>query len=208
VITTVNGRHDGTEYEFALTEGVPAVYRWEVAGAEGWLPISWQLYEPGHDLRFNAQTGELELRTAQGVRRSWDGGLRWDMELPAYAEHRPENPSLPESADSVAPGHRAVRVAIHGAPRPEESLVESMYQRPPYVYLALVAAGYPENGSAPLWTQAWPSEMAGTLAVPESVLADADGLFLYVEVRDFQYGTRTGRAQLNLRAGTIVETNL
>lgn len=208
VITTVNGRHDGTDYEFALTAGVPAVYRREVTGAEGWLPISWQLYEPGHDLRFNAKTGELELITAQGVRRSRDGGLRWDVALPAYAEHRPENPSLPEPADSVAPGHRAVRVAIHGAPRPDQSLVESMYQRPPYVYLTLVTAGYPENGSAPCWEQAWPNQLSGTLSVPDTLLTGADQLFLYVEVRDFQYGTRTGRAPLNLHDGTIVETNL
>ena len=208
LITTVRGHHEGTDYEFALTEGVPAVYRRDLSRDGDWLPISWQLYETGQGLRFDAGTGVLELETVQGVRRSLDGGLRWDVDLPRYAERRSENPPLPEPAVSVAPGHRAVRVAIHGAPRPDDALVEPMYQRPPYVYLALVEAGYPENGRAPVWEQAWPGELAGTLSVPESVLTDADELFLYVEVRDFQYGTRTGRAPLNLRDGTIVETGL
>lgn len=208
VITTVRGRVDGTDYEFALTEGEPAVYRRKADGAEDWLPVAWQLYRHGTGLRFNAGTVTLELDTNQGVRRSLNGGLRWDVNLPRYAEHRPENPPLPATGAPVAPGHQAVRVAIHGAPRPDDTLVESMYQRPPYVYLALVGAGYPEDGSVPVWETAWSGALAGTLAVPDAVLAGAAELFLQVEVRDFQFATRTGRARLNLREGTIVETNL
>jgi hypothetical protein len=69
------------------------------------------------------------------------------------------------------------------------------YKRPPHVQVQLVEGGYPENGSVPLWQCHWDFALFGPLEIPSAL--SSDDLLLYVEVRDFQEGTRVGSTQYN-----------
>lgn len=88
----------------------------------------------------------------------------------------------------------SIPVAIHGAVQPDNALVDSWYQRPPYIALKVVGAGYPEDGSEPFWSGHWVTQLSGHIAVPPDLIETHADLTLRVEVRDFQFGTRVGES--------------
>jgi photosystem II stability/assembly factor-like uncharacterized protein len=208
VVATVRGKVNGEEFEFALANSRPSVWRRSLDQGGDWVSINWLLYEKATALRFDNET--LTITTAKGEYHSTDGGLRWDVPTTAY-ETKELSAFMATAVEPPPPdenGNRHLTVVINHAPTPDDSLVDAMYQRPPYISLALVRSGYPENGSTPLWEEFWETELAGTLVVPEALLQANPKLILRVEVRDFQYGTRIGTARLNRHGPTFVDVEL
>ncbi|MGH8021814.1 MAG: hypothetical protein ACREIA_26735 [Opitutaceae bacterium] len=104
----------------------------------------------------------------------------------------------------AAPGSLSITpVEIAGAMSPDDTQVDGLYRRPPYISLQIVNPGYPLDGSEPLWSGNWQRALSGRISIPHGLLSQ-DGVspeseyLLYVEVRDFQYNTFTGSAPLRL----------
>ena len=92
----------------------------------------------------------------------------------------------------ISPIEGGPNLAITNAAVPNEEPLLDFYKRPPFISIQLVEPGYPENGSAPLWSTQWERRLVGSIEVPEKWQnREAD---IYVEVRDFHQGTRVGRA--------------
>lgn len=209
ILATTQGTVRGERFEFALCEGRPAVYRRSLDRHTDWVSISWLLYESATAIRFEPETETLVIQTESGERRSQTGGLRWDVSPTVYLPKPVIHPAAPAPpAPSADRTENTFAIAIHGAARPDDSPVESMYQRPPYIALAVVGPGYPEDGSEPLWRGHWTDHLSGSITVPASVLKSTITPQLRVEVRDFQYGTRTGSAPLNQTEPTIIDVRL
>jgi photosystem II stability/assembly factor-like uncharacterized protein len=198
ILAMTTGTVDGAQFEFAVVKGRPAVFRRSTDAHADWVSTSWMLYENASAVRFEEATETVVITTPNGERRSDDGGLRWDVPPTVYET----KPLLTPAATAASP--YAVTVAIHGAPAPDDSLVDSWYQRPPYVALAIVGPGYPTDGSEPLWTSHWADQLVGTIEVPDALI----GSILRVEVRDFQYGTRVGETSLQRDQPNVIEVNL
>jgi hypothetical protein len=118
---------------------------------------------------------------------SADGGFRWSVPEVQYAAREIQY-APGEIPDDAAPGHLVIQNAV--VPDPEPLL--DWYKRPPFISIQLVGPGYPEDGSLPRWQMNWNSRLSGPLDIPVDV--DTRDAKLYVEVRDFQDGTRAGRA--------------
>lgn len=179
---------DGESWRYAVVPGYPAVYRRSLTRGTDWVPMSWLLYRQVNNIRWEPGPAELVLRTPEGEVRSRDGGYRWD--LPAVAR-APRELSRERSPAPALPSAGGPNVIIIGAAMPDDSLLDPLYQRPPFVSLQLVSRGYPQDGSVPRWSAQWPRALQGRIAPPADAAAGGD---LYVEVRDFQDGTRAGRA--------------
>ncbi len=195
ILASTTGTFAGEKFEFAIVKGRPSVFRRSLTRGTDWVSISWLLYEQAETLRFDEVSKTLVIATEHGERRSFDGGLRWDVPATEYATRNTAHPT--ESVKLSAPsGHRAFSVVIKGAVIPDDSVVDEFYQRPPYVALALTESEYPKDGSEPLWTGSWDRALSGTIVIPEKLGQLAKPLILHVEVRDFQWGTRMGKARL------------
>jgi hypothetical protein len=209
IIAATQGSVDGESFEFAITRGRPAVFRRSLDRSSDWVSISWLLYETADAIRFEDSTETLVIHTPGGERRSEDGGLRWDITPTVYAPKQLTRPAPPPVEPSSQPVDTwQIPIAIHGAPQPDDSSIEPMYQRPHYVALAIVSPGYPADGSAPLWATSWEDSLSGVLTVPKTVFAKNAVRFLRVEVRDFQYGTRVGASPLTAAGGGVISVSL
>lgn len=182
----------GEDWCYAVVEGQPAVYRRSLTHGTDWHPMSWDLNREVTDIRFDPVSSELVLTTADGDVRSCDGGFRWDVPTVAYARREGFNP---EPAAAPPTSEDAPNVIITGAVPPDDSLVDPLYRRPPFISMQLVTPGYPQDGSVPWWSTQWDRSLQGRINPPRAVLAAAGACELYVEVRDFQDGTRTGRTR-------------
>ena len=184
---------DGEGFEWAVCSGRPAVYRRALDQTSDWVSVSWLLYESATAIRFESATETLVIDTPNGERRSGDGGLRWDVSPTVY-EPKPIIPKMMNSVTSQGPGQESyLRVVnINGAPDLDDTVIEPMYQRPPYVYLAITTPGYPSDGSVPLWTGSMEDRTSGNVSMPRGVVFDRAPKVMRVEIRDFQFGTRTG----------------
>ncbi len=209
ILATTSGSVAGQAFEFAVAAGRPAVFRRALDAASDWVSISWLLYENATGIRFEPDSETLVITTPNGERRSADGGLRWDVAPTVYAPQPLAFP-LPPTPSPVTPADETLRIplALHGAPRPDDTLVDSWYQRPPYIALALVGPGYPEDGSTPLWTGHWDTQLAGILELPATALPPGTTGIIRAEVRDFQYGTRVGSAPLAHQGPHIISLDL
>lgn len=181
---------DGQPYAFARVAGGNPVYR-RPLGKEPeapWRNMSWMINTGASGLRWEERTETLVLTTTDGGElRSRDGGFRWSVPEVAYIglEVLYEAGEQPPEA---GPGDLVIQNAV--VPDPEPLL--HWYKRPPFISIQLVGTGYPEDGSTPLWQTNWESRLSGPLAIPEGL--NTRGTRLYVEVRDFQGGTRAGSA--------------
>ena len=209
ILATTQGTIDGNPFEFAVVKERPAVFRRALNPASDWVSVSWLLYETANDVRFESESETLLIHTPNGERRSTDAGLRWDV-VPTVYESHPlifpiplAGPQPPSDSDTTT-----IRVAIHGAPLPDDFLVDSWYQRPPYIALKIVGPNYPTDGSEPLWRGHWATKLSGTLEIPAELLHSETSLFLRAEVRDFQYGTRVGQTELSRNAPTVIDVSL
>ncbi len=209
VLATTQGTVNGERFEFAVVKGRPAVFRRALNSEEDWTSVSWMLYENATAIRFDEDAGTVVITTPNGERRSTDAGLRWDV-APTVYESKPLMFPVPPGSSEATDGSEIVhiRVAIHGAPAPDDSLVDTWYQRPPYIALKIVGANYPTDGSEPLWSGHWVTQLSGTLEVPAELLDSETPNILRVEVRDFQYGTRFGQTTLSQIAPVVIDVSL
>lgn len=209
ILATARGTVNGEPFEWAICAGRPAVYRRSLDSNSDWVSVSWLLYENATAVRFEADTATVVVDTPNGERRSTDGGLRWDaapteyVAAPIAALTHPNSKTQPDGSAGVR-----LSVAIHGAPRPSDAQVHSMYQRPPYVFLAISNPTYPEDGSVPDWTGHWENKLSGIITIPSDLINSAVKKNLRVEVRDFQYGTRTGSASIDTTGAITVKVSL
>ncbi len=192
ILQILDAEIDEKKFQYALVEGRPAVYRREVTEKEDWLPMSWLLYEEGDSIWYDADAQVLSLRTPKGVIRSYDGGFRWDIESVSYAAAIAPSPRDPVCKSNTDPSHAKLRVKIVGDVFFQDTLVDPLYRRPPYVSLQLVTSNYPCNRSEPLWSGNWESSLDGCLSIPGAVFSGGRDYILYVEVRDFQRNTLVG----------------
>jgi hypothetical protein len=79
----------------------------------------------------------------------------------------------------------------------EDSLVDPLYQRPPYVSIQLVSDGYPCDKSLPVWEKNFERYLKGTVQIPKEKLSTNKNLMLYAEVRDFQRNVLIGSASVS-----------
>ena len=197
IIATCEGHIGDERFQFAAVRGRPAVYRRSLTRGTDWVSISWMLYEDVHALRFDSGEGALIISTGSGEHRSMDGGLRWDVPAVTYASRQTPDPPSTLRSDVPPADDPMVPVVITGAPVPDDARVDPLYRRPPYVSLQLVGPGYPLDGSVPFASGQWDSSLSGPFRLPpETGGSGRDDLLLYVEVRDFQWGTLTGSAPL------------
>lgn len=209
VLATTQGTVNGERFEWALCAGQPAIYRRSLERTSDWVSVSWLLYDGASAIRFESDTGTLVIETPKGERRSVDGGLRWDVPATVYVKS--VTAKLQQtfiSGGSNGSPNRSLLVEILGATRPDDSVIEPMYQRPPYVAFAITTPTYPMDASVPLWTGQWDDSLSGILSVPKKIFELDGSKVLRVEVRDFQHGTRTGSAILDPSTPTTISVAL
>lgn len=190
VLQTLEAEIGGRPFAFARVAGTHPVYRRPLDRGPGapWRSMNWLLNTAATDLAWDQDREALVLTTAEGeTRTSTDGGFRWSVPAVRYAkrETRYARGEVPETA---ADGDLVIQNAV--VPDPEPLL--DWYKRPPFISIQLVGPDYPEDGSAPRWQVNWGSRLSGALDIPLEV--DTREAVLYVEVRDFQDGTRAGSA--------------
>ena len=205
ILDTCTAEIEGEMFEYAVVRGRPAVFRRSITRESDWVSMSWMLYEEGQSIRFDPSEGSLFLETDKGTRRSDDGGFRWELEPTLYVDQT----LVAAAASVVSPGgvpkgQRGISVMITGAPELDDAVVDPLYQRPPYVSLQIVGPGYPHDGSVPVWSGHWDQHLSGTMVLPEASIRSDGDLWLYVEVRDFQWGTRTGRVRIDDSPGAVL----
>lgn len=201
IIQTLEVKLDDELFNYAIVAGQPSLYRRSLTKNEAWVAMSWQMYEQADSLRYEALSRTLVISTAKGEFRSTDGGFRWDVPAVEFSlRPSPESP-LPGPAPRPRTGFVQLPVQIKGAIPPDETRVDPLYRRPPYVSLQIVGEGYPKDGSTPLWSANWERSLAGYLEIPAALLAgDEAAPLLYVEVRDFQLNLLTGHAVVTRRS--------
>jgi photosystem II stability/assembly factor-like uncharacterized protein len=184
-------------FEYAVVAGRPAVYRRSVTNNTGWVSMSWQLYDDGESIAHDPQTGELILQTPNGEVRSSDGGFRWDIPRVTYAPVVSLSVEAPFSGDRNDPYTWTLDVELTGNVFFEDSLVDPLYQRPPYVSIQLVSDGYPCDKSVPVWEKNFERYLKGIVQIPKEKLSTNKNLMLYAEVRDFQRNVLIGSASVS-----------
>jgi photosystem II stability/assembly factor-like uncharacterized protein len=190
ILQTLEVDFEGRPFEFARVAGGNPVYRRPLdQGPDApWRSMSWLLNTGASDLSWNPDTAELVLTSTDGqTLTSADGGFRWTVPEVIYADRSVRFPEGEIPAEASG-GDLVIQNAV--VPDPEPLL--HWYKRPPFVSIQLVGPGYPEDGSAPRWQTNWDTRLSGTLDIPEEV--DTTDAVIYVEVRDFQDGTRAGKA--------------
>ncbi len=196
---TIQVQSGDEEFEFALSERYPFVFR--KSPGSNWMSVSWLLAEDsvkmGNDLYFDEVRKELVLVTDIGKFTSTDFGLRWRGEKPrvsfAYAksavkELKVEHPDFQKN--------HVVAVELTGDVFFNDTLVDSLYRRPPYISLQLVEAGYPYNGTVPAWTANVADCLKATVEIPRSCVDPSKTYYLYAEVRDFQKNYKTAYSKM------------
>lgn len=191
VLERIECEIEGRPFEYVRVAGNHPVYRRPLDKASApWRSMNWMLSRPAEDLEWEGESGRLILQTQTGILTSTDGGFRWSIPEITFDKRSPKFaigviPDVANSGDLV----------IQNAVEPRHDGLLDWYKRPPHVQVQLVEAGYPENGSVPLWQFHWDFALLGPLEIPSAL--SSDDLFLYVEVRDFQEGTRVGWAPYN-----------
>ena len=192
--------------EFALTAHYPFVFRREAG--EQWMAAGWRLPECGvktvSDLSFDEETQTLILATDNGDFISQDGGYRWQGEHPDLSFLSVKSPVKtwePLSCDSV--DHYVLHIELQGDVFFTDSLVDSLYRKPPYISLQVVEAGYPYNKTVPCWSQNLDDYLKATVEEPRSAIQPGKSYLLYAEVRDFQTNYKTACVPIAFDRTTI-----
>lgn len=166
-------------------------------GGDRWRPVSRSVGAPADSLHYDHRTGKLTLFTSEGPYHSSDGGLHWDPHrMPEYAPVISKAVSAPEPAGVSDGDAWAIAIHLDGDAFFEDSLVDTLYRRPPYIALQLVSPGYPLDGSAPVWSGNFSRYLRGTIRIPGKAYKSGAEYLLYAEVRDFQRNTLKGFARV------------
>lgn len=199
------------KFQFALSERYPFVFRKSESGS--WTAVSWLLPEYGvetaKDLYFNEAEQVLVLVTDHGDFISRDYGLRWMGETPhvdyvyvksAVKELRLEHPDFDQNY--------VLAVQLDGDVFFDDSLVDSLYRRPPYISLQLVEAGYPYNGMLPAWSMNVDDCLKATVEIPKTAVKPGKKYYLYAEVRDFQKNYKTAFSKIKFGGSAIIPVSM
>jgi photosystem II stability/assembly factor-like uncharacterized protein len=192
---------DGENYAYAVVHGRPAVYRRSLTKGTDWQSMSWLLYVDGDSLVYNSETKELILYTANGEVRSTDGGFRWSTDEIRFTPIRNLALEAPFDGDRLVRDLLTIDFEITGDIFFEDSLVDPLYRRPPYVSMQLVTEDYPCDRSSPVWERNFERYLKGTIQIPRTHLQDGNKYMLYVEIRDFQRNTLIGFTPVTLESG-------
>lgn len=196
---------DNELFEYAVVRGRPAVYRRSVTHNTDWVSMSWMLYEDGDSISYDAESGRLILETPNGRITSSDGGFRWSVPEVNYAPIVNLPVAAPSTRDRDDPQKWTLHVELSGNVFFEDSLVDLLYQRPPYVSLQLVSTDYPCDGSTPVWERNWDRYLKGTIRIPKELI-QSGAYMLYVEIRDFQRNTVVGYSYVTKSDEKIIVT--
>jgi photosystem II stability/assembly factor-like uncharacterized protein len=193
------------QFEYAVVTGRPAVYRRSVTGGTDWISMSWMLYADGESISYYEPSGDLVLRTPDGEFRSSDGGFRWDVPAITFAPVVNLPVEAPFGGDRDDPALWTLDISLRGDVFFEDSLVDPLYQRPPYVSIQLVSSTYPCDKSEPVWETTLDRYLRGTIQIPRALLTTRDAYMFYVEVRDFQRNVSVGTAPVSPATDSYVE---
>jgi len=199
------------EIHFALTEGHPFVFR--KVKNERWTSAGWLLddyrVKTGQDLYFDDSKQELVVVTDTGHFVSKDFGFRWTDKRVKFAdaksmvkELKPDNPNFTDNYVAT--------INLTGDVFFDDSLVDEMYRKPPYISLQVIETGYPYNGTVPVWSMNIDDCLKSTVEIPKSTIDLNKKYYLYAEVRDFQKNYKTAFSTIAFKNNRIilVEMNL
>ena len=192
---SIKARFGSKEYIYALI-GKNRIYRKACTGDSAWLSLSWLLRDEIKDIAYDSTKSQLLLITDKGIIKSSDEGFRWEQSHVEYTEVQSPVVQAPFNADLQNKNVRTLDVELQGKVFFEDSLVEKMYQNPPYISLQLVSLDYPRDKSVPLWTGNFERYLKGKIQIPLEKINKKKTYLLYAEVRDFQRNTLTGYAKV------------
>ncbi len=199
VLETISAVVGKDTLEFALAEHYPFVFR--RARGEQWMASGWRLPECGvktvSDIYFEEVTQELVLVSDNGDFVSRDGGYRWHGERPAL-KYLPVKTAVKEwkPAQLDSANNYLLEIDLQGDVFFTDSLVDSLYRKPPYISLQVVEVGYPYNKTVPCWSQNVDDCLKATVEVPRSAVESGKTYWVYAEVRDFQANYKTAFAKI------------
>ncbi len=199
------------EIQFALSEGYPFVFR--KSGNERWTGAGWLLPEygakVGKDIYVDDVKKELVLVADTGNFVSKDYGFRWIGKDPkmtfvdaksAVKELKLNNPNFEKNY--------VVAVNLTGDVFFDDSLVDPLYRKPPYISLQIVEVGYPYNGTVPLWSINIDDCLKSTVEIPKSSVNPDKKYYLYAEVRDFQKNYKTAFSEIKFGNNAITPVSM
>jgi len=200
------------EMHFALSEHYPFVFR--KSGDERWKSCSWLLAESGArigmDLYYDEAARHLVFVSDSGKFTSDDYGYRWRGKDPeinfAAIKSGVRELKLSHAPDTARNYVFAVELA--GDVFFTDTLVDPLYRKPPYISLQIVEAGYPYNGTVPVWRINIDDCLKATIEVPKSLIDSSRHYLLYAEVRDFQKNYKTASAKLHVDGDAIVPVSM
>jgi len=199
------------EIEFALTEGHPFVFR--KVKNERWTSSGWLLddyrVKIGQDLYFDDSKQELVVVTDTGNFISKDFGFRWTDKREKFAYAKSMTKELKLDNPNFTDNYVAT-INLTGDVLFDDSLVDEMYRKPPYISLQVVETGYPYNGTVPVWSMNIDDCLRSTVEIPKSNIDLNKKYYLYAEVRDFQKNYKTAFSTIEFKNNMIilVEMNL
>ena len=89
-----------------------------------------------------------------------------------------------------------------------DTLVDPLYRKPPYISLQLVEEGYPYNGTIPAWRINIDDCLNAAIEMPKSLIDPLKKYLFYAEVRDFQKNYKTASAKIQFVDGTIIPVSM
>jgi photosystem II stability/assembly factor-like uncharacterized protein len=207
----INVKSDEGEIQFAISENHPFVFR--KTENEQWTSAGWLLSDygikTGNDIYFDDTKKELVLVSDKGNIISKDYGFRWSDKKSfikfAYAksavkELKLDNPNFNNNY--------VVTVNLTGDVFFDDTLVDSLYRKPPYISLQIVEVGYPYNQTVPAWSINIDDCLKSTVEIPKASINLNKKYYLYAEVRDFQKNYKTAFSKIEFKHNVIIPISM
>ena len=211
VIKEINVQSDEGEIQFALSKGDPFVFR--KSENKRWASAGWLLADygirTGKDLYFDDEKKELVFVSDMGNFISKDYGFRWsDKKNPIEFTYAKSNVKELILDNPDFSNNYVVTVNLTGDVFFDDSLVDSLYRKPPYISLQIVEIGYPYNGSVPAWSINIDDCLKSTVEIPKTSIDLNKKYYLYAEVRDFQKNYKTAFSEIEFQNNIITPISM
>jgi len=197
------------EIQFALMEGYPYVFR--KAKNERWTSAGWLLddyrVKTGQDLYYDESKKELVIVTDTGNFVSKDFGFRWTDKRLKFADVKSKTKELKLDNPNLTDNYVAT-INLTGNVFFDDSFVDEMYRKPPYISLQVVETGYPYNGTTPVWSMNIDDCLKSTVEIPKSNIDPNKKYYLYAEVRDFQKNYKTAFTAIKFKNNKIIHVEM
>ena len=207
----INVQSDEDEIQFALVENHPFVFR--KTGNKQWTSIGWLLssygIRVGKDIYFDDIKKELVLVSNVGNFISKDYGFRWNdkQSLIEFAYAKSEVKELKLDNPNFNNKY-VVTVTLTGDVFFDDTLVDSLYRKPPYISLQVVEVGYPYNETVPAWSINIDDCLKSTVEIPKASINLNKKYYLYAEVRDFQKNYKTAFSEIKFKDNIIIPISM